>query len=129
MAKERTKLTKKLDGLCRNIIRIMYDNKCYRCGLKIEGQNSHPCHIIAKGNGASWRRFDLNNIFLGCFKCHRWWHDNPVESGKWFDEQFSPARKKLLEKYKYGKPCPISTGEMKELIVEYKDKLKLLERE
>lgn len=119
---KRKKLCKKLDDLCRQLVRLIYENRCCRCSQHIEGQNSHPCHIIAKGNGASWRRFDLLNLFLGCFKCHRWWHDNPIESGKWFAGKWPERHKYLIEKYGGGKPCEISTEEMEKLVVDYKQK-------
>ena len=129
MSKERTKLTKKLDNLCMKIIRLRDDNRCQVCGKVVQGGNAHTSHIVPKGNGASWRRFDLLNLLLKCMHCHiYWWHKNPTESGKWFTEKY-PARDKHLDKYRGGKPCPISTAEMKELVDEYKDKLKLLERE
>ena len=123
MAKKskRKRLTDRLDDLCREIVRIIYKDTCEICGNKVYGHNSHPCHIVAKGKGASWRRFDLLNIFLGCFKCHRWWHDNPLESANWLEKKF-PARVKYLEKYTNGKPCKITDSEMEELIIEYKEK-------
>lgn len=125
---ERKKLTKKLDDLCRDIVRLRDNNTCQKCGKRIEGSNSHPCHVVAKKNGASWRRFDLLNIFLGDMFCHRWWHDNPTESGKWFAEKW-PARDIYLEKYRYGKPAKISTAEMRELVVKYEQKLNELRKE
>jgi hypothetical protein len=123
---ERKRLTIKLDGLCREITRLVCNDRCERCRKVIHGSNSHPCHIVPKGRGASWRRFDLINIFLGCMYCHRWWHDNPTESAKWFIDKF-PVRDEYLEKYRYGKACPIKTAEMRELVESYKEKLKDLQ--
>jgi len=127
MAKsERRKLTDKLDKICLKVIRLRDDNKCQKCGKPIEGSNSHPCHVVAKGGGASLRRWDLLNIFLGCMFCHRWWHDNPTESGKWFAEGF-PAREAYLEIYRYGKPAKISMAEMETLYEVFKQKFKDLQ--
>jgi len=130
MAKKPTRksLTKKLDTLCREIIRLMYNNRCAKCHKCIEGSNSHPHHIIAKGCGASWRRFDLNNIILLCHHHHQWWHNNPIESKPWFDETF-PARMPYLVKYTGGKPVKISTQEMLDLIENYTNKLTVLRKE
>ncbi len=130
MAKKtkRKKLTEKLDGLIRDIIRLRDDNMCQigmtsTCfSLEIEGSNSHPCHVVAKGRGASLRRFDLLNIFLGCMYCHRWWHENVLDSNDWFKEKF-PTRYAYLEIYRGGKPCPISETEMEMLVETYKQKL------
>ncbi len=125
---ERKKLTEKLDGLCREVVRLRDDNKCQRCGKAIEGGNSHTCHVIPKGNGASQRRFDLLNVFLGCFRCHRWWHENPIESSFWFLGKF-PARFHYLEIYRGGKPSPISTEQMKDLVEVLKEKRDQLAKE
>lgn len=128
MKSERKRLTGQLDKLCREIVRIRDDNKCQICSKTISGSNSQPCHVIAKGVGASWRRFDLLNIFLGCMHCHQWWHLNPTESSRWFAEKW-PHRDTYLEKYRGGKISKISVCEMKELVVEYKQKLKELKEE
>ena len=129
MAKSKRKsLTNKLDDICREVIRLRDDNCCQRCGKTIKGSNSHPCHVVAKGNGASLRRWDLLNIFLGCMHCHRWWHDNPTESGKWFAEKF-PARDAYLEIYRGGKPAKISTADMEKLYEVLKEKANILRNE
>lgn len=133
MAKKskRKRLTKKLDGLCRDIVRLRDEDSCqikntHNClYYKIHGRNSQPCHVVAKGKGASLRRFDLSNIFLGCMYCHHWWHDNPTESGKWFAKVF-PARDTYLEIYRGGKSAKISTEQMENLVVKLKKKLELL---
>jgi len=123
---KRRRLTGRLDEICLKVIRARDDNRCQRCHKTIEGCNSHPCHVVAKGYGASLRRWDLLNIFLGCISCHRWWHDNPTESGKWFAETF-PAREAYLEIYRYGKPAKISTADMEILYEVFKQKLKDLQ--
>ncbi len=127
MAKKskRKKLTEKLDKLCLGIIRLRDKNTCQKCGKKIYGSNSHPCHVIPKGNGASMRRFDLLNIFLGCTHCHlQWWHLNILEAAQWFENRW-PARSAYLEIYKGGKPAKITTEQMENLVVKLKEKCEL----
>jgi len=121
MRSERARLTSRLDKLCLKIVRLRDNNRCQKCNEHIEGSNSHPCHVVPKGNGASWRRFDLDNIFLGCMHNHQWWHLNPTESGKWFAVKW-PDKDKYLEKYRYGKPAKISTPEMRQLVINYHQK-------
>ena len=129
MAKsKRKRMTDRLDELCRKIIRIRDENRCQRCNKYITGSDSHPCHVVAKGNGASKRRFDLLNIFLGCMHCHRWWHDNVLDSAEWFNKTF-PARVGYLEIYRGGKPAKISDAEMETAIKFYKQKYMELEKE
>ena len=123
---KRAKLTKNLDDLCRKVIRLRDNNRCQKCNKFIEGSNSQPNHVVAKGNGASWRRFDLLNIILMCNHCHiPWWHRSPTESGKWFAKTF-PAREEYLEKYRYGKPAQISIPEMEKHKLFLEEKLEEL---
>ena len=126
---KRVRATTRLDELCKLITRLRDDDTCQRCDKKVYGHNSHTSHVVFKGNGASWRRFDLLNLKLLCHYDHRnWWHAQPTESGKWFKKKF-PARDEYLEKYRYGKPAKISDAEMEELEIEYKLKLKELQNE
>ncbi len=125
---ERKKLLKKLDDLIRLIIRLIANDCCEKCGKYVQGSDSQVCHVVAKGNGASKRRFDLINVFLGCMHCHRWWHLNPTESGIWYAEKW-PHRNAYLKIYRGGKPAKISTVEMSNLVVVLEKKLKLLKAE
>jgi len=126
---ERKKLLKALDDICREIVRLRDGNQCQRCGKQVQGSNSQPCHVIAKGNGASWRRFDLLNIFLGCNPCHRWWHNNPIASATWYLGKWPHRAQYLDEKYTHARPAKITTPEMRALLIEHKEKLKELESE
>lgn len=108
----RKRLTDRLDKLILIFIRKRDKNRCQVCGKPISGSDSHPSHIVPKGNGASWRRFDLENILLMCTHCHlQFWHLNPTESGKWFSKKY-PERDKYLEKYRNGALAKITTEEM-----------------
>lgn len=127
---KRARMTDCLDELCRDIVRLIHKNRCYKCGLYIQGTNSHPHHIIAKGGGASRRRFDLLNLVLLCFHDHRWWHDNPTESVPWWETtHMYQARNSYLGKYRGGKLAKITNAEMESLIDEYKEKRAELENE
>ena len=122
---KRKRLTDRLDEVCRKVIRLRDYNSCQICHKSIRGSNSQPCHVVAKGNGASLRRWDLLNIFLGCMHCHQWWHNNPLDSADWFKKRF-PARESYLEIYRYGKPAKISTADMEILYEVLKQKLEEL---
>lgn len=125
---ERARLTDELDKLCLEIVRLRDENRCQKCGKEIEGSNSHPCHVVPKGKGASKRRFDLLNIFLGDICHHQWWHLNPLDANDWFKEKF-PARYAYLEIYRGGKAAKISTEEMRNAVEIYKQKLQELKGE
>ena len=125
---KRKRLTNRLDDLCRQIVRLRDDNRCQWCNKQVEGQDSHPSHVLPKGRGASWRRFDLLNIKLLCFNCHRQkWHASPVMASAWFIDKFPVRAKYLHERYGGNKPAKISDSEMRELIEQYKQKVKELE--
>jgi len=85
---KRKKLIDALDGLCRQIVRQSTNGRCQKCGKYVTGSNSHPAHIIPKGKGASFLRFDLRNILHLCFHCHRWWHNNPIDSAMFLKDKF-----------------------------------------
>ena len=127
---ERKRLTDRLDDLCREIVRLIHNDCCYQCHTKIYGQNSHPHHIVAKGKGASWRRFDLRNLVLLCFTHHRLWHDNPTVSQPWWKStKLHKTVNTYLDIYRNGKPAKISTPEMRDLKQVLKRKLKELQGE
>jgi len=126
---ERASLAIKLDKVNREIILIRDDHRCQKCGIYVEGCNAHCSHVIAKGVGASQRRFDLLNLKLLCYHHHiNWWHMQPTEAGPWFRATF-PVRDKYLDKYRDQGPSKITTVEMRELLDERKEKLKLLQSE
>ena len=123
---ERAKLTRKLDGLIREIVRLRDEDTCQRCNKYVEGSDSHPHHIVPKMKGASLRRFDLLNIILLCMRCHKqWWHLNILDANEWFEEKYQ-ARYDYLWIYRGGKPAKISTPEMIELVVTLKRKIEEL---
>ena len=130
---ERKRLLKALDDVCREIVRLRDGNQCqiaHHCrGGIIKGSNSQPCHVIAKGKGASRRRFDLLNIFLGCNPCHRWWHNSPIESSGWFWGKWPHRGDYLVKEYSGGVAAKITTPEMRKLLIEHKEKLAELEAE
>ena len=90
---------KKLDDLCREIVRLRDKNTCQHCGKYVTGVNSHCSHVVPKSKGYVLR-WDLRNLKVLCFHCHiNWWHKNPREAGAWFDDTF-PERAKYIDEHK-----------------------------
>ena len=115
-------LENKLDEVVKQIIRIR-DGVCQHCGKTCIKSDAHTCHVVPKGKGASWRRFDLLNVFLGCSYCHtEWWHKNILDANDWFKEKF-PARYDYLSKYRGGKAAKITDTQMELLYGLYVVKL------
>ena len=125
---ERARLTDKLDKRQLLVVRAIYGDTCQRCLKKVYGCNSQQSHVIAKGVGASRRRFDLMNLKLLCNPCHRWWHANPTEADRWFVKKW-PHRDKYLDKYRGGKVAKITDAEMEQLYEDMAEKLAELQSE
>jgi len=126
----RKKMLNTLDGLIRDIVRLIHRDRCYKCNKAVYGSESHPHHIIAKGNGANWRRFDLRNVILLGHSCHQQWHDNPTETIPWWETTaIYRSVNAYLDRYRGGKSAKITDAEMEDLIVEYKAKRKELQEE
>lgn len=84
--------------LCKKIVRKRDKNRCQRCGKHVEGSQSETSHVVPKSHG-NILRYDIQNLKVMCFTCHRWWHANPTESGLWFKERW-PDRYTYLESKK-----------------------------
>ena len=65
--------------MCRSRVFDRDGNRCVRCGSVEWLQWSHVYtrRILCL-------RWDLRNSKVLCASCHRWWHDNPAESGPWW---------------------------------------------
>jgi len=95
MTNERKKLIKKLDDLARKICFFRDNTTCVRCGRKPPYQ-IHWSHVITRENKAL--RWELENNKCLCYICHKWFHDNPTESGEWFKKTY-PERYKFIQKH------------------------------
>lgn len=49
------------------------EGQCISC---LSDTNLMPCHYKSKGSGGS---DELDNLWLGCFNCHRMSHDGKLE--------------------------------------------------
>lgn len=81
--KRKLSLTK-LDALFSSVIKKRDCWTCQRCGKGFVPGNApglDTSHIFGRRH-KSVRWHPLNAKAL-CFPCHRWWHENPTESGKW----------------------------------------------
>lgn len=70
------KLKKKLWELCKQIIRIIYQNKdgswnCFTCGRRIsEPANAQTGHFIPSSTCGAYLRYDLRNLRIQCYFCN-----------------------------------------------------------
>jgi len=54
------------------------DVVCQRC---LKGGRLECSHIFSRRHKAI--RHDTRNAKALCFKCHRWWHEDPAEANNW----------------------------------------------
>ena len=94
----RKKVCDELDKLASKYIKLMDDHTCQRCGKReVNSSSIHVSHVIPKSRGQRYRWNPLNLQCL-CFHCHiNWWHKNPLEASKWFQEKF-PGRWEQLQR-------------------------------
>ena len=126
------RLEKKADDLTREIVRLIYDWKCQKCGKTITSKSdAHRAHIVGCSNKTL--RWDLLNLLLLCMTCHRKLHDieliKEFVKTKWFYryqylfDQGSPPRCNQTLPYR----TPVEKEEwMQGIIAELEQKLKEL---
>lgn len=113
--------TKQLDAIVRKILLARDVNgagasSCRRCG-RIEGSVVlQVSHVLPKGR-YPWLRFDLDNVILLCRACHCWWHENPVNSGEWFRENFPAQALNLQVKGRQAVPMKEAKVIAKEILL------------
>lgn len=119
---DRKKLIDRLDKVSRKLVYLRDDYTCQHCG-KRNGSDYQASHVIPVSAGAKLR-WDLQNMKVLCYHCHlNWWHKNPLESARWFEQKF-PERAAYLEANRGIKK--FSLLELEELEQEYKDQLSTL---
>lgn len=117
---ERSKLTRKLDDICRDAVRQRDNWTCQWCGKKVDSHNAHCSHVIPRSRGNALR-WDLRNLKLLCHHCHiNLWHKDPL-STDWFKQKF-PDRYEYLQAHRYDK-VKYSICELRELVEEKKKEL------
>mgnify|MGYP001590095436 FL=1 len=74
----------RLDTLFAQVIKQRDQWTCQRCGKKFvpgHAQGLDTSHIFGRRHkSVRWQPLNAKSL---CFTCHRWWHENPTESGKW----------------------------------------------
>jgi 5-methylcytosine-specific restriction endonuclease McrA len=91
---ERTKAIKRLDTLASRKVRELHPI-CEKCGKTASTQ---ACHIFTRNNMST--RWDLQNLWAGCFYCHLFWsHREPIKYAIWIEEKLGKkAFKELRER-------------------------------
>jgi len=96
---------KELDSQCRAEVFARDNNSCVKCG-RSQGKLDWA-HCITRRDITL--RHDPDNSMVLCFQCHKNWHENPLESTKWFELTF-PLR------YEYLMECRRTIAKVKAII-------------
>jgi 5-methylcytosine-specific restriction endonuclease McrA len=92
---EKQKLYESCLRLAGTIAKQRDKYKCQHCGrTKTKGYKIDASHVIPKETN-KWLAANPENIKALCARCHRWWHNNPLEAGLWYSETFPVLANKL----------------------------------
>jgi len=72
-------------------VRAAHDNTCEMCGKQGRMECSHV--HSRRHRTIRWCKDNANCL---CHYHHREWHENPLDSFKWFEESFGTGRVDLL---------------------------------
>lgn len=73
----------KLDTIFSKLVRNKAEWRCERCddGYAVHAENLHCSHFM--GRRYRGTRWDFENAFAHCMKCHHYFSMNPVEFRRW----------------------------------------------
>ena len=112
-------------------IRTAANHTCLRCGIykpptNKRGSSGLDCsHVYSRRHRTI--RWCADNAKSMCTTCHRWWHENPADSGTWFAELMGDGFMTLLRE-KRDSRTKVSKVEEKEIAKHYREQLKILEQ-
>lgn len=95
---------------------------CISCG-KDNNKQFHAGHYRSVGS-APHLRFNETNVWRQCATCNTYLHGNLIEYRKELVNRIGVNKVEWLENY--NEPLKLTIPEIKELIIEYKNKLKKL---
>ena len=115
-------------------VRASADHTCLRCGIQKpptnrRGSSGMDCsHVYSRrhrtirwcGGGT------VSNAKCLCTACHRWWHENPTDSGKWYEAIVGEGNMVLLREKRDAR-IKISKDEEKQIALHYRLQLKIIE--
>ena len=103
-------------------IRAAADNTCLRCKKQFE--RTECSHVFGRRHRTI--RWAKDNAKCLCHACHRWWHENPADSGRWFLLEVGKHFLDLLRE-KRDSRVKVPKSEEKEIAKHYREQLKQIE--
>ena len=126
---ERQALSNDLDYLTRRIVKLMAVNErgwgnCYICGADVHIDKAQAMHFIKRAETAI--RWDFRrNLRFGCKHCNEILDGNMAEYERVLNEEQKGLPDQLREEAR--EVAHISREEMKQLIIDYRQRLRVLE--
>jgi len=113
-----------LQKVFNEFIRVRDKGKpCVSCGCRVKG-NGHASHMFSVGSSPSLR-FNEDNVWRSCVECNLHKHGNIAEYSIRLREKIGEERFNSLVVNR-NIPLKLSVEEIKQLIVEYRQKIKSL---
>lgn len=104
-------------------VREQAKHTCERCGKVGRMETSHV--FSRRHRTIRWDKLNANCL---CNHCHRVWHESPLESFKWFEEEFGQGRIDILIEKKNSK-LKVPKSEEADIAKHYRNEFKKLEQD
>ena len=104
-------------------IKLRDNYTCQKCGIVRDRMECS--HIHSRRHRTI--RWDAMNAITKCHSCHRWWHENPTEAGRWFEGKYGTLHVELLLEKKRN-PVKVPKSEEKAIAKHYREQIKLMEQ-
>ncbi|CAN8141902.1 Bacteriophage Lambda NinG protein [uncultured Thiomicrorhabdus sp.] len=116
---------KPADTWLSKCVKLAASYTCEKCGAvhdeSSKGLHSH--HVVPRN--VRRLRWYKGNLICLCFKCHRWAHDYPYESGDWIKSNLGKGAFELLME-KRNEYVKIPKAEEKEIAKHYRQEFNLM---
>lgn len=108
-------------------IRAANNYVCYKCGA-IHNKSSTGLHCSHNfGRRHKTIRWCKENALPLCFSCHKWFGENPADSGAWLESQIGEGVVQILRE-KRDSGVKVTKLEEKDIAKHYREQLKLIEQ-
>jgi hypothetical protein len=111
---------KPADSWFSKCVRLSANYTCQKCGKvysQDEARGLDCSHIFGRRHRSV--RWAKENAIALCVGCHRWWHENPTESGLWLRSVIGEGAYSLLVEKK-NQCAKVTKKEEKEIAAHYK---------
>lgn len=107
------------------VVRLRDNYTCQKCQTQYPHNSTglHSSHHYSRTNRRI--RWALDNAIALCFKCHKWYEGNPLDSGQWLEDKIGAEVVQSLRD-RMNTNIKVSKLEEKDIGKHYKEQFKLL---